>query len=241
MSRLKDEERISLPQVVEMEKVVLGTMMLREGEMIPKIASILKEEDFYSPENQIVYGSMLKLYNKGIVPDLLTLSEEMRQNEELQKVGITYLMLLTEASFTTAYAEIHARKIKEKALMRRLILVGEILTEDATRDMKSLKDILRETEEMLNEVRNKTETLQISGFSNYFTEKFRKNVGEMKEYGKRETGYANIDAEQIFTPGLYVLGGLPALGKTTFAWQLLEQLARRGEKCIYCSYEMSEF
>ena len=38
-----------------------------------------------------------------------------------------------------------------------------------------------------------------------------------------------------------MLGGLPALGKTTFAWQLLEQLARRGEKCIYCSYEMSEF
>ena len=63
----------------------------------------------------------------------------------------------------------------------------------------------------------------------------------MKEYGKRETGYANIDAEQIFTPELYVLGGLPTLGKTTFAWQLLEQLARRGEKCIYCSYEMSEF
>ena len=63
----------------------------------------------------------------------------------------------------------------------------------------------------------------------------------MKEYASRKTGFENIDAEQIFTPGLYVLGGLPALGKTTFVWQMLEQLARQGEKCVYCSYEMSEF
>ena len=50
-----------------------------------------------------------------------------------------------------------------------------------------------------------------------------------------------LDAEQIFTPNLYVLGGLPALGKTTFAWQLLEQMARQRKECVYCSYEMSEF
>ena len=230
------------PQVIEMEKEVLGMMLLGEGKAIPKISSVLREEDFYASEHQIIYREIMKLYNKGITPDLLTLSEEMRQSGELNKVGgVTYLMVLAEASFTTAFAERYAQKIKEKSLMRRLILIGEILTEDATADLKPLKEILSETEEMLNEIRNKTETAHISRFSKYFARNFRRNVKEMKEYGRRETGYENIDKEQIFTPGLYVLGGLPALGKTTFAWQLLEQLARRGEKCIYCSYEMSEF
>ena len=30
------------------------------------------------------------------------------------------------------------------------------------------------------------------------------------------------------------------MGKSTFVWQLLSQLAANGETCIYCSYEMSE-
>ena len=41
-------------------------------------------------------------------------------------------------------------------------------------------------------------------------------------------------------PGLYVIGALPACGKTTFCWQMLNQLANSGEPCVYCSFEMSE-
>lgn len=60
----------------------------------------------------------------------------------------------------------------------------------------------------------------------------------MKNYANRSTGFDNLDRLQTFNPGLYVIGATPAAGKTTFCWQLLEQLAERGEKCIYCSYEM---
>ena len=61
----------------------------------------------------------------------------------------------------------------------------------------------------------------------------------MKTYANRKTGFRNIDKNQFFAPGLYVIGATPAAGKTTFCWQLLEQLANNGESCIYCSYEMS--
>ena len=60
----------------------------------------------------------------------------------------------------------------------------------------------------------------------------------MKKYANRSTGFDNLDQHQFFNPGLYVIGATPAAGKTTFCWQLLEQLAEREEKCIYCSYEM---
>ena len=42
-----------------------------------------------------------------------------------------------------------------------------------------------------------------------------------------------------FLPGIYIVGGLAALGKTSFCWQLLSQIALTGEHCIYISYEMS--
>ena len=234
-------ELARLPNVIEMEKEVLGTMLLKDGVAIPTIMSILQEDDFYRPEHKILYRTILKLYNDGITPNLLSLVEEMRQTQDLQKVGITYVLMLGEVAFTTAYAEIHSKVIKEKAILRRLMTAGEVLAQDASEDLKPLQDILKEMETFLSEVRSQTEISNSSRFSGYFMEKFRKNVSVMKEYSNRKTGFENIDSEQIFTPGLYVLGGLPALGKTTFAWQLLEQLAQRGEKCVYCSYEMSEF
>lgn len=235
------DKDFDLPQAIEMEKSVLGVMLLKQGVVIPKIRSILKEDDFYKVEHRIVYRVLLELYDAGIELNVLSLVEELRRRQELEKVGLRYVFMLAESAWTISYAQTHARVIKEKAILRRLMLLGEVLQEDISQDVKPLREILQEASEMLNELKRLTSEMTSSSFSKFFKEKFASKVKEMKEYASRKTGFANVDAEQIFTPGLYVLGGLPALGKTTFAWQLLEQMARQGEKCVYCSYEMSEF
>ena len=81
--------------------------------------------------------------------------------------------------------------------------------------------------------------ISISSFAGYFSADFYRDVDLTARYASRKTGFKNLDDLQIFLPGLYVLGALPAAGKTTFAWQMLNQLADDGEPCIYCSYEMS--
>mgnify|MGYP002626116981 CR=1 FL=1 len=234
-------KNFDLPQAIEMEKSVLGAMMLKRGLVIPNVRSVLKEDDFYRVEHRMVYRVLLDLYDAGIEPNILSLSEELRKRQELDKVGLRYVFMLAESAWTTGYAHAHAKVIKEKAILRRLMLLGEILQEDASQDVKPLEEIMQEASVMLEELKKLTSETTSSGFSTFFKEKFGTKVEEMKEYASRKTGFANLDSEQIFTPGLYVLGGLPALGKTTFAWQLLEQMARQGEKCVYCSYEMSEF
>ena len=77
-------------------------------------------------------------------------------------------------------------------------------------------------------------------FRGYFTTDFERDMELGAKYSERKTGFENLDAAQIFTPGLYVVGALPATGKSTWTWQLLDQLAERGETCIYCSFEMSK-
>lgn len=233
--------QMNLPNVIEMEKAVLGAMILKDGIVIPKVSAILKEDDFYRPEHRIFFRTIVELYNKGVTPNLLTLVEELRRTQELERIGPAYVMALADFNFTTAFAERHSKVIKEKALLRKLMFAGEQLTESASLDLKTLPEIMKEAEDALTSIRKETEESSGSKFSGYFKQKFRNSVSEMKSYAQRKTGYENIDGEQIFTPGLYVLGGLPALGKTTFAWQMLEQLAKAGEKCVYCSYEMSEF
>lgn len=68
---------------------------------------------------------------------------------------------------------------------------------------------------------------------------FDNEVAEYQKFAERKTGFDAIDDAQIFMPGLYVLGGLPGAGKSTFALQMLYQLAAQGEQCYYFSFEMS--
>lgn len=68
---------------------------------------------------------------------------------------------------------------------------------------------------------------------------FDAESARMSKYDGRTTGFERLDDCQVFVPGVYVLGGTPGAGKTTFAWQLLIQLAAQGEQGIFCSYEMS--
>ena len=75
--------------------------------------------------------------------------------------------------------------------------------------------------------------------SAYFSQNFDEDVQRRRKFANRKTGFANIDEQQIFTPGLYILGGLPSIGKTSFAWQLADNLASAGEPVLYVSYEMS--
>ena len=91
-----------------------------------------------------------------------------------------------------------------------------------------------------------THGISVCSLADYLVDDFDEELERVSSYANRVTGFENLDEEQIFLPGLYVLGGSPGAGKTTFAWQLLSQLAegdeftgRDAEHCVYCSYEMS--
>ena len=75
---------------------------------------------------------------------------------------------------------------------------------------------------------------------------FEENRLEMdiKEYQKnreRKTGYSNLDEKSSLYAGLYVLGAISSLGKTTFMHQMAEQMQEQGETVIYISYEQTQF
>ena len=55
-----------------------------------------------------------------------------------------------------------------------------------------------------------------------------------------QTGFSNLDQYTSIMPGIYVLGAMPALGKTTFAHQLGEQIAASGKPVIYFTFEQKK-
>lgn len=80
----------------------------------------------------------------------------------------------------------------------------------------------------------------------YLEENFWKETAAMKKYNGRKTGFGNLDESEFFwfLPGLYVLGGTPGAGKTSWALQLVCQLSAgvadcESESCVFVSYEIS--
>lgn len=59
-----------------------------------------------------------------------------------------------------------------------------------------------------------------------------------QKYIGRKTGFPEIDAVQRLKPGMYYFGGGPSVGKTTFLWQLADNLAISGIPVIYISLEI---
>lgn len=66
-----------------------------------------------------------------------------------------------------------------------------------------------------------------------------KDLEKFQKYSNRKTGFQNIDARSSLYPGLYVLGAISSLGKTTFVHQMADQLARNGEHVLFFSLEQT--
>ena len=228
------------PNAIEMEKQLLSAMFMKEGRVVPDVCSILDVDDLYRSEHKLVFQAILRLYAKRLPIDYLAVEEELRKTGDFGKIDHRYLLSLIDATFTTARASYHANTIKEKANLRRLILTSKIIREDANNAILSPDQIISKALASFSKISHNSQPTSKSYFRDFFANQFQAEIDSMKNYAQRKTGFDNLDKLQFFNPGLYVLGATPAAGKTTFCWQLLGQLARQGETCIYCSYEMSK-
>lgn len=81
--------------------------------------------------------------------------------------------------------------------------------------------------------------IKISNMKTYLHDIIQNDMNDFVNAGKIKSGYANLDAITNIYPGLYVVGAISSLGKTTFIHQMCDQMAQNGEHIIYFSLEQS--
>lgn len=74
----------------------------------------------------------------------------------------------------------------------------------------------------------------------YLKSSFAADVEKYKKSCTVKTGFRNLDAVQEMSPGLYVIGAISSLGKTTFIHQMMDQMALDGTPVIMFSFEQSK-
>ena len=91
------------PQNLDAESSLLGAILI-DSDALVRVADMVALEDFYDQKHQRIYEAILKLYNKHHPIDILTLSNQLSDDDFLDYVGgASYLTELTNFVPTAAH------------------------------------------------------------------------------------------------------------------------------------------
>jgi len=109
------------PQDLEAEKSILGSILMEHKSLI-RVADSLTPGDFYDGKNEIIFQSMLELFDKRSPIDVLTLSSHLDDKGKLEDIGgRAYIAELVGAVPTSTHIERYSQIVQEKSTLRKLI------------------------------------------------------------------------------------------------------------------------
>lgn len=125
-----------LPESPELERAVLGALILEPGQL-PDLMEIIGISAFSDPNNGKIYGEMLSMLERNEKIDLYTLSQrpELKGREMLR-----YLSELTNAVGSGVNVLEHARQLANTEIRRRLYIFGYELAARAVSDPDGVVD-----------------------------------------------------------------------------------------------------
>lgn len=110
------------PQNIEAEMAVLGCMLMEENAIVCAIGQ-LTASDFYKDAHKTIFAAIIQLYDARKAIDLITLVEKLKNDGTIEAIGgAGYLAGLTNVVPTAANIEHYAKIVKEKSVLRLLIL-----------------------------------------------------------------------------------------------------------------------
>lgn len=235
------------PQNLEAEQSILGGLML-DREALDQVGDMLMAEDFYKPAHQKIYNAIKELHSKSQPIDIITVTNVLQSEGTMDMVGgPEYLISLLDKTISSANISSHARIVRDKATLRRLIQVNSQLIEKAyDQDFVDVESFVDQAESEIFKIgENKTQTglvgsMEIVKASIQKIEELYKNKAEITGIG---TGFKKLDE---MTAGLHpgemtIIAARPSMGKTAFSLNIAQHVALRLKKTVaYFSLEMGK-
>ena len=220
------------PQALDIEKVVLGALMI-DSDAFTVVSEMIRPETFYDPRHQKIYGAIqaLNLHEKPV--DIMTVAEELKRSGELEEVGgPAYIVELSSHVASSAHIEYHGRILAQKFLARQLIQFASMIETEAFDETIDVDELMQRAEGSLFELSQKNmaqEYTQIDPIVKQAHELLLKAAHNQESGGLTgiSTGFTQLDK---ITAGwqpsdLVIIAGRPAMGKTSFALSLAKNIA----------------
>ncbi|MBL7170621.1 MAG: replicative DNA helicase [Candidatus Omnitrophica bacterium] len=210
------------PQNIEAEMAVLGAMLLEE-DAIAKSIEILNVDNFYRDAHRYIFKAILELYENGKAADIVTISEKLRREGNLEKSGgVAYISSLLSVVPTASNVEHYASIVREKALLRKLITTATDIVTKGYEDSKDVDVLMDKAEQMIFDIAEKKIGESFYSMKHIIKDSFETIEGLYQ--GKTpvtglSTGLVDFDVQTagLQPSDLIIVAGRPSSGKTALA------------------------
>jgi replicative DNA helicase len=243
----KDKEIFkSLPNNIEAEIALLGALLI-DPEAIYKIVDLIKPDDFYKPAHQIIYSTILYLFEKREPIDIITTTNRLKEIGEIENIGgPAYLFELINKTPSVTNVINYAKIIKDKKARRDLIQLTYEFQNLAYDENKDSEELIDEVESKIFKVAEKVYPKEFSHISQFLEESY-KRIEELHTQDKKirgiSTGFPLLDEYLggFQKSDLIILASRPSLGKTSLALTFARNIAISENKPVAIfSLEMSK-
>ena len=239
------------PHSLEAEACVLGCMIL-DAASIDIIVQIVKPEFFYRPTHQMIYETIVALRQKSAPIDLVTTKDELLRagrlktigNDGTEQSGIEYLSMLVEGVPNAANAEYYAKIVRDKGMLRELIVAGTNMVREAFESSDDAAAIVDEAEQTVFQIASDSigeQAVDLKGLLQKTFETLQATDGSL--ITGVASGYHQLDElTSGFQKGeMLVLAARPSMGKTSCVLNIAEHMSVVERKPVAVfSLEMSK-
>ena len=236
-------EQVSIPpHSTEAEQAVLGGIIL-SNQHWDGIAERVIAEDFYTFAHKAIFQTMEELMRNQTPIDLITLDQALKAKGISDSVGgFAYLADLSNNTPNTINILAYAEIVREKAILRELIAVGNRIAENSYSPKgKDIKMVLDEAEREVFAIAEKRSS-STEGPQNVLSV-LESTIARIETLGKLEnhngvtgvtTGFVDLDKKTagLQPSDLIIVAARPSMGKTTFAMNLCENAAMASDKPV---------
>ena len=211
-----------------------------------EISQVIMPDDFYIIRNQWIWNSYVRLHERRIPIDILTVSEDLLEQGQLEEIGgQAYLLALVNQTPTSLHAEAYAHIVEQTSIRRKMLSSANEMARLAYDESKEIKTILDEAEKQVfglsaRRVRHDLESIQqvVSEYYDHVDELSKRD----EEIFGVPTGLNDVDRllGGMQKSDLLIIAGRPGSGKTGFLLSVAKNAAQKHKKNVAMfSLEMS--
>ncbi len=234
------------PHSPEAEKTVLGGILIN-NKNLNVVLSIISPEDFYKEANRKIIEKIVALVDKGKPVDVVTLSEELQKMGALDDVGgASYLSSLMDGVPKSLNVEFYAQIMKEKSLLRQLILSSAKIISSSYEQKDDADQLLDEAQSAIIDVaeqRIKPGFVPVSSLTEPTLEMIKALHERKESVTGIPTGFRDLDA---LTAGFHnseflVIAARPSMGKTALCLNISQHVGLNTDYSVgFFSLEMAK-
>ncbi len=218
------------PQSLEAERALLGSIMLRP-EVMYDVMDIIQKPMFYSEKHRMLWSNMTELHSKNTPIDLLSLSNKLKEKNELEMIGgMSYLTEVVNSVPSSTNAVYYAQIVQKKYMMRQLIEASEHIGNLGFDESGELEEVLDKAEKKIFEVTNYTGGGKFVHLKDTLVEAWDRIENLHNTQGQLRgvpSGFKGLDNKLagFQKSDLIILAARPSVGKTSLALDIARKAA----------------